>query len=48
MYSHEITVLNSSEHRQSIAAVIWKQKTASTEITDRGSADPKTPRFFAK
>ena len=48
MYGQYITVLNSSEHRQCIAAVISARDTASTEITDRGSSAPKTPRFFRK
>ena len=48
MYGQYFTVLNSSEHRQCIAAVIRERETAFTEITDRGFTAPKTPRLFRK
>lgn len=46
MYSHENTVLNSSEHRQSIAAEVKKRKTGPDLTSDRGSCAPKTPECF--
>lgn len=48
MYGQYFTVLNSSEHRQCIAAVIREREIAFTEITDRGLSAPKTPRIFEK
>ena len=47
MYSHEITVLNSSEHRQSIAAEVKERKSASCFTSDRGSFAPKTLGYFS-
>lgn len=47
MYSHEITVHNSSEHRQSIAAEVKERKAASCFTSDRGSSAPKTPANFS-
>ena len=46
MYSHEITVLNSSEHRQSIAAEVNDRKTGPDLTSDRGSSAPKTLGYF--
>lgn len=46
MYSHEITVLNSSEHRQSIAAEVKERKTDPAFTSDRDSSAPKTPVAF--